>query len=629
MLTIPSKEHQTRSSDCRFFNFATKPTAKRSRKGRTSNSSRLSTQSNVTTLSEAPSIPDLDISIDQSIMSDVSVANSTVSTSKKSKKPSKARGSAASTRSKRGKKEQQIEINSSLMEIDVQEESQAAAGSQQTGQGRKRKSDEMSVDERSREDRESTVKPQQPSKRRATRNSVAERQGEISVLNLDLHSDDGALTEGESLRTAKKGTKATKKKGGRKRASSTTRKASVASKASIVPAIPRDSDIEAALEADLDKQLTDDEEGQQAVQVQPKAENRPRARGTSVSIAVSRKGKAKVDESQEEVLELADVSEGRAQDLALIDPQRMPTRPTRGSALTMATGVMRGDGDLDSSMVTPKTIEDDSGHESDASMASKSIIRKGSKKKAGSIRKGKGKKVAQGAAKNGKAASQEVSMVDEASVVVTQDHTATDEPSAEPPRPKQTPELQSKPKRAPKGSKNKPRGPDAETQDSSILNHESHAQFMLMSSPAKQTAPSPSPQHSDVENQPPSTRPSRSRPPVFSPLNQQMIRVPLAPSTPTISPSKRNATGSLQSSHPWKAVDLENVFWVANKDKENATLKPLLTSPEKRMTVEEWVSWNAQKGEDNLRGECERLVSIFEREGGRAMRTLETIECIE
>jgi hypothetical protein len=87
--------------------------------------------------------------------------------------------------------------------------------------------------------------------------------------------------------------------------------------------------------------------------------------------------------------------------------------------------------------------------------------------------------------------------------------------------------------------------------------------------------------------------------------------------------------GSLQSSFPWKAVDLENVFSVANENKENAVSNFTLTSAEKAMTVEEWVSWNAQNGEEKLRKESERLVSIFEREGGRAMRTLEGIECIE
>ncbi len=54
-----------------------------------------------------------------------------------------------------------------------------------------------------------------------------------------------------------------------------------------------------------------------------------------------------------------------------------------------------------------------------------------------------------------------------------------------------------------------------------------------------------------------------------------------------------------------------------------------LTSPEKRMTVEEWIQHNAAMAEEKLRGECERMVGVFEREGGRAMQALEGVECLE
>ena len=54
-----------------------------------------------------------------------------------------------------------------------------------------------------------------------------------------------------------------------------------------------------------------------------------------------------------------------------------------------------------------------------------------------------------------------------------------------------------------------------------------------------------------------------------------------------------------------------------------------LTSPEKKMTVEEWIMYNASLAEEKLKGECERMVGIFEREGGRAMRVLEGVVCTE
>lgn len=54
-----------------------------------------------------------------------------------------------------------------------------------------------------------------------------------------------------------------------------------------------------------------------------------------------------------------------------------------------------------------------------------------------------------------------------------------------------------------------------------------------------------------------------------------------------------------------------------------------LTSPEKKMTVEEWINWNAGKAEERLRAESERVVGVFEKEGTRALRVLEGIEVLD
>jgi hypothetical protein len=151
-----------------------------------------------------------------------------------------------------------------------------------------------------------------------------------------------------------------------------------------------------------------------------------------------------------------------------------------------------------------------------------------------------------------------------------------------------------------------------------------------------QSTPSLSPQSSDAENRPPSSLPSAKRPIVVaSPPKEKIIRTPLAANTP--SPSKRNLNaGFPASAHPWTPVDIDEVLFGEASDKENADLvgllngaKASLTSPEKRMTVEEWIRWNAKNGEERLKRECERLVSQFEKEGDRAMRRLETIECID
>ncbi|KAL8957323.1 MAG: hypothetical protein Q9193_005374, partial [Seirophora villosa] len=145
-----------------------------------------------------------------------------------------------------------------------------------------------------------------------------------------------------------------------------------------------------------------------------------------------------------------------------------------------------------------------------------------------------------------------------------------------------------------------------------------------------------SPQSSDAENQPPSTRPSALRPPlvVQTPSKSQTALVPLAATTPTVSPSKRNIS-RLQSALPWTSTDFEKIFNTPAADKENLQErgvkdpKQALSSPEKMLSVEEWIQWNAKRGEEKLRDDCERLVGRFEGEGLRALKTLEGIACAE
>ena len=150
--------------------------------------------------------------------------------------------------------------------------------------------------------------------------------------------------------------------------------------------------------------------------------------------------------------------------------------------------------------------------------------------------------------------------------------------------------------------------------------------------------PAGSPHSSDVENQPPSSMPSSARPPLtgFSPPLSRGTRLPLTASTPVRSPSK-NTFSKLHSTMPWTALDLEMIFSGSPaEDKENLAFAfggdadgCNLTSPEKKMTVEQWIQFNAQRGEEKLRVECERLVGKFEGEGMRALRTLEGIECTD
>lgn len=114
-------------------------------------------------------------------------------------------------------------------------------------------------------------------------------------------------------------------------------------------------------------------------------------------------------------------------------------------------------------------------------------------------------------------------------------------------------------------------------------------------------------------------------------------RVPLAPGTPNRFPTRalqrspsKHLLGQLTSSQPWEPVELETILFPSpEKDTPSKQLSDrlvavggVLTDPEKQMSVEEWVRWRAEQGEQRLRGECERMVGLFEKEGGRALDVL-------
>ncbi|KAK4226699.1 hypothetical protein QBC38DRAFT_479729 [Podospora fimiseda] len=151
---------------------------------------------------------------------------------------------------------------------------------------------------------------------------------------------------------------------------------------------------------------------------------------------------------------------------------------------------------------------------------------------------------------------------------------------------------------------------------------------------AKQAAisPSQSPQSSDAENQRPAAVKSSSS--VVAPSSVISKRPALAPVAMTPqrnnSPSRRNAVAGLQSTTPWRPADLDLMFTPApnSENKENGVARLLykagdLASPERMMTVEEWIYHNAGLAEQKLKFECEQMVGAFEREGTRAMRVLE------
>jgi hypothetical protein len=56
-----------------------------------------------------------------------------------------------------------------------------------------------------------------------------------------------------------------------------------------------------------------------------------------------------------------------------------------------------------------------------------------------------------------------------------------------------------------------------------------------------------------------------------------------------------------------------------------AALLAALTDEEKSMTIERWVLYNAQRGEEKLRRACEQQIAAYQREGQRALAALEAI----
>ncbi|MDI1487484.1 MAG: hypothetical protein OHK93_006754 [Ramalina farinacea] len=743
----PFQEHQRRSPDCIFFKtrVENKPKASKGRRGRASRASRMSTQSNATLASEAPSFVESELNGDESSLSAVPMPKP---------KTTKGGGKGGSKKSKKSKASQKpVEEpphESSYREPEDDDFSVKIDHSPEAEQrGRKRKSEDVGqADEAKGETEAASEAP--PTKRRATRtrSSVLFHQSALEVIqppdDEDVDMTDAEKEGASSAPVSKKG-----RQGGKKRASSSTRKASkmsTASQASLRSAIPRDEDIDAALALDLDRPLTDDEEIDVEGDVKPKTRRltrtKPGSKKSTASRAPTRKAnRASSAQSDESVIIVDDVTlpkqfnEAHNDDQAPIEenaspedelstekaakkppprkrgpkqkvfgeendnehglekeqepaeeervqrkspPPRKQTRqvsrqlPARGTRMSaIPTNQAAETQRLDSSMLDSPTLGDDSGHETDTSVVIQSHeIQKGLAK--GAAKKGtKGKKAKPANENNEESVQPPNDPADDRAAVVDE---MPEVPALEEKKQPEGPEKpkgkkSSKAKAAPKTGKAKKGAPKSkapvkeveEVEEASLVppkpsssphvreaSPERPAEPLsapavadLPTSPPAQTAhstPAASPQSSDAENHPPSSRPSEVRPSlaVQSPTKSQMTRIPLAVSTPTRSPVK-NTFSRLQTSVPWTMTDLEQIFQgTPGQEKENNPfnlgideVKGGLTSPEKKMTVEQWIQFNASRGEEKFRSDCERMVGKFEAEGMRAMKTLEGIECAE
>ena len=624
--------------------------------------------------------------------------------------------------------------------------------------GRKRKSEEV------RDDHDTADKVgagslagEPPAKKRATRTraSSAQPESQGGLAEQVAYNDDTYMADAVVMppppALSKKGVN-----GGRKRGSSTARKGSAtstASMASLRATFPEDGIIEAALEAELDRSQTDDEAAMEpTTETLPKTRRFTRTRPTSrngpasvaparrttrvstiatnmresielqsadgqkpghepgqetsaksepratkaglarnVSHKVAEHSSALREDSMQEVLDLDEEfmnQKGKLPSQSKVPKSRQvsrkaPTRRTRTSQLSSAKDVDYPILNLDSSAPNSSVLgslvnENESGHETDASIANQGPKKRGPKKRVVKGKKTKGDKKTGIMSRNIEDIVQpdiivqvvveqpprlDVAAVEEPMETAEQDTADTTAPEkglkkktaksteAKTIKPQAIPIASSPPPSQmsepwtdqPLGESTPLQASRAEVPTFTPLEAAKTAAPPPAATPETKALPEPlstqrtprpagSPQSSDAENQPPSSRPSALRPPleVQTPTKSQAVRIPLAASTPSASPSRRNIS-KLQTSIPWTAVDLENFLLVSpNVDKENiAAPRVDLTSPERKLTVEEWICNNARKGEERLRNECERLVGKFEGEGVRALKTLEGIVCAE
>ncbi|KAL8677428.1 MAG: hypothetical protein Q9186_006136 [Xanthomendoza sp. 1 TL-2023] len=767
--TCKIEKHQRRSPDCTFFALAASKKQKpvRGKKGRASQASRMSTQSNVTAATDDFSMLDVNSIADASLMQgteSVSISKAT----KGGKKGAKGRKVAPKSKRKASTAVQEEAANGSSFvgpeddDFEIKVESKAT----HHGQGKKRKSDEMSVDNDTSPSEPKLEQPQPqlpPSKRQTTRSSVSHAiPTPISTLEFTL-DDDTQMQDSEDIPAPDQPTSKKTARGGRKRASSSARKASTAStasKASLRATAPKDEEIDAALEADLDRPLTDDEGDVEPpplpkIKTRRLTKTRPGSRKVTASTAPVRRatrasalplegdsmtstdapayelGNDSLEQTKAVEIALNAIDHAKQEIIAETDKQiasktkargRPPSKLAKSAKansqavdeepvpLTQRTAesesarridqlpeqspriwevsgagiVMNETAKISSSVLAPTTAVDESENAEGADTRSQNHGKKGGKKTtATTTKKAKG---------NRKGATTESKKEDVVHVEledprrnshepvvgseIPEDQKSVEEtPLFDPATVSETPDTEDK---APKSKKGRSTKVKAKTkkptlgiastevtepcEDTSMIlgkegdavaekplvndteQNNDDAKSSEAATPPKKAQSvhetmktTVTPQSSDVENQPPSARPSALRPPLStqSPSKGQNPRVLPGAITPMVSPSKHNIS-HLQSTLPWATIDFEQLFTTspaAAKDNfpvaGSKEAKETLTSPEKKLTVEEWIRWNAKRGEDKLRNDCERLVGRFEGEGVRALKTLEGIVCAD
>lgn len=635
-----SEEHYRRSSDCSFFVFAPNPGKKakstRGRKPRSSKVSRLSTQS---ATSVEPS-DDFGYQTDQSIMSDASTKPKNV------KKSTKSRSKASKSR------KADVEDTDEQIEVDVTEDASPEPKQKRAARGKKRPSDQVDQGDF---DGPGSVSPAPATKKRATRT----RGSAMRQASVDIDDSASVMTQ-EQYEVAPHEEEPKKSRRTTKKDSSTRgRKASDASSTAKAPSksrIPDDAELDAKLEADLEQDARDYGEPEEPTE--------------KVTKSTSKKSKTKKSKAQPEPpVEDVEVPEDEAEEVPdedEVEPVEPESRPQAKSNKSASKQKVKGSKSKEREPKSRASPEDTrpsvpERHEPEKLSDAESIdeVKTKKPKKAPSDKTTKSKKTSNQPTAVPKPKEEIIDVEDsadeepaEADINIPGQEEMSGPPvEEEEDQDEEDEQVESRPSRH--QSSNHPhktterysdipheqqfaksltesQGSGAQDEHSNTRRYDRQANGTVSPIPSGlKSTPSLSPQSSDAENQPPSTKPSASRDHAPSPSKLAPERAPLAGNTP--SPSKeRSNTGGVESSQAWTPIDIEAILSAGDIEKENVG-KPTadLTSLEKKMSVEEWIQWQAKNGEERLKQECERLVSHFEKEGGRAMRMLESIECID
>lgn len=546
-------------------------------------------------------------------------------------------------------KSAQSKATSMLIDDEAENIEIVSAPPKRATRGKKRTSDQML---------EYSLQTDEPPQKRTTRARGSTARGtsrENSQVLADITMEDTETSNIVLSKAAKRG---------KKRASSTVRKTSsrvasaqsAASQATLRATIPADDEIDAELEADLHRYESDDDSDNWKVLGKDDSvvSQAPVTRSTRVSniksSIISAKGKA-----------YDSIIEDRSRDMIMRDSFQVPAEPAVATAIVKKTkakpgrkakqtvssnigpesrqpkttdirefeesleaddkehsasiAVVQKVVERDHSNLFKPTVADDSGHETDGSILAQNKSKRNSKKVTRPSRSKQTMRKASAKSKSTKNTKEQETAF-QIPIEVHDDDVADELHALQAELENQSIQvIQADNLLAP-------------TVDITLDLIDAPTPKGPVSIPRQTLSPEASPQPSDAENQPPSTRPSHTRPPLarYSPTGARTVRIALAPSTPTASSSKRNAM--LETTYPWAPADIDYILaGTPAANKENSDLRNLLSIEEKRMSLEEWINWNAKKNEDRLKAECERMVGKFESEGVRALKTLEGIIC--